>query len=506
MAISTRSDALGVKKEVSEGVPVEPASATDFIALQDDLSVTPAFDDLENAERLNSLGSAKSIRGLENPALSVSHYAKASGVEGQAPNYGPFLESIFGTETSGLTERDTVAASTTTTINVDAGEGTEFPHGRPMLVKDGTNGYSIRWSRGATVDAVDLNFALDNAPAAGVDLGDPVYYSPANSGHPTLSLWHYIGNQANGAMEMTAGNRITSMSLSADAGQLINASFNAEGISYHFDPITITAANNALDFTSDNVTDEPVIVASKTYKDPHDLAEALASGMNTADSAETYTVEYSNTTGKFTVATSTSTVLSLLWSTGTNTATTIGAAIGFVTGSDDTGSTSYEADSAKDWSAPFAPSFDDADPSVAKANTVRLGDQDSNVCFEASNISIDMAVPKTDILSICAESGKSGSIAASREVTISVTALLDNYDADAFHRFHKNQDTQFMWSWGVKDGGGNWVPGKAVSAWAANATLSSFEVTSEDNLATLNLELKTFVDSDGNGEFYLGQL
>ena len=508
MAISTRSDALGVKKEVTEGVPVAPASATDFIPLQDDLSVSASFDDLENAERLNSLGSAKSIRGLENPTLSVSHYAKPSGVEGTAPAWGPFLESIFGTETSGLTERNTVSGSTTTTINVDSGEGTEFGWGRPMLIKDGTNGYSIRWSRGATVDAVDLNFAVDTAPGTGVDLGDPVYWSPANSGHPTLSLWHYISNMANGAVELLTGNRITAMSLSADASQLINANFTAEGIGYHFDPLTVTASNKFLDFTSDNGTFE-VSIAEKTYKDPHDVAEALASAMNTADTAETFAVVYSNTTGIFTISTSTSAVLSLLWASGTHgsagTDTHIGTLLGYSDVANDTGATTYAADSAQDWSAPFTPSFDDSDPSVAKANTVRLGDQDSNVCFEASNITIDMGVPKTDILSICAETGKSGSIATSREVTISVTALLDNYDADAFHRFHTNQQTQFMWSWGTKVGG-NWVAGKAMSAWGANTTISSFEITSEDNLATLNLELKTFVDSDGNGEFYLGQL
>lgn len=504
MAISTRSDAFAVKEETTEGVPVAPAAATDFIALQDDLAITPAFDDLENAERLNSLGNAKSIRGLENPSTTTSHYARGSGTAGTAPNWHLFPKSIFGSETSGLTERDVVSA-TTTQITYDAGEGLEFPKGRPQLIKDAVNGYSVRWSNGFTGDVVDLNFALDSAPAAGVETGDPVYWSPANSGHPTLTLWHYIGNLASGGQEMTAGNRITSMSLSADAAGLINASYTAEGISYHFDPITITATNKFLDFTSDNVTDEPVSVAEKTYKDPHDLAEALASGLNTADPLETYTVSYSDSTGKFTIATSTSTVLSLLWSTGTNAANTIGAALGFSTAADDTGATSYEADDAKDWSAPFTPSFDDADPNVAKANTVFLGDQTDNVCFEASSISVDMSVPKTDILSVCAESGKSGSIPNEREVTISLTALLENYDADAFHRFHSNTDTQFMWTWGEKIGG-NWVEGKTMSCWSGSATISSFEVTSEDNLATLNVELSTFVNSDGDGEFYLGQL
>lgn len=509
MAISTRSDAFAAVEETTEGVPKSPASANDFTALQDDLAITPAFDDLENAERLNSLGKAKSIRGLENPSTTFSHYARGSGVEGTAPDWNLFPKSIFGTETSGLTERDVVSA-TTTAITVDTAEGVDFDNGRPVLIKDGVNGRTVRWSTGVTGETFDLNFALDNAPASGVLLGDPVYWEPANTGHPTLTLWHYVGNQSNGAVEMTAGNRVTSMNITADAAGLVNSSFTAEGIAYHFDPIEITSSNKFLDFTSDNVTDEPVTLTEKTYKDPHDLAEALQAGISAADPLETYTVVYSDTTGKFTIATSTSTVLSILWKTGShgsdNTDDHVGTTIGYEDAADDTGATTYTSDNAQDWSAAFTPSFDDADPNVAKSNIVFIGDQSDNVCFEASTISIDMSVPKTDILSVCSDSGKSGSIPNEREVTISITALLENYDADKFHRFHSNQDTSFMWTWGEKDSNSDWVEGKTMSTYSSSTTITDFEITQEDNLATLNMTLTTFVNSDGDGEFYYGQL
>ena len=46
---------------------------------------------------------------------------------------------------------------------------------------------------------------------------------------------------------------------------------------------------------------------AKIYKDPHELAQAIQDAMN-AVSAETYTVVYSNTDGKYTIATSTSAI------------------------------------------------------------------------------------------------------------------------------------------------------------------------------------------------------
>ncbi len=502
MAISTRSDAAATVKEVTEGVPVEPVAA-DFIALQDDFAMTPSFDILENAERLNSLGKAKGSLGTENPTATTSHYWRGSGVEGQCPNYGPMLESCLGAETSGLTERDVISA-TTTTITVDAGEGVEFPLGRPMLIKDATNGYSVRWSEGFATDTIDLSFPTPVAASAGSDLGDPCYYSPANSGHPTLSLWHYIGNLASGALELMTGSRVVSVDITAGAGEFINGSYSLEGIEYFFDPKTNTSSEISIDFTDDNGAFVGTISA-KTYKDPIDVAESIEAAMNAADPLETFTCTYSKADGKYTITAATSALLELDFATGPNIATSASPFIGFAA-TDLTGATTYTSDAAQDFStAPVTPVFDDASPLVAKSNEVFIGEGDEAVCFEASSIGFAIAVPKTDILSVCAESGKSGSIPSEREVTITLVALLENYEAENFHRFHTNQEIRFQWTAGEKVAG-NWVAGKTVSAYAHTATISEFAVTSEDNLATLNMTLTTFVDSDGNGEFFMGQV
>ncbi len=503
-SILTRSSVLAIKKETTEGTPVLPTAAADYVALQDDFSAAPSFDVLENAELKSSIGAAKPILGAENPTMSFSHYLRSSGVVAQAPNYGPLLESCLGAVTIAGTEYNTVASSTVSVIKVDSGEGASFQRGEALLIKDGTNGYRIRCIDSIATDDLTIGFNVPNAPGTGVNLGRAVLYYPTNSAHPTLTLWHYLGN--GGAIQMVSGGRVTSLTFDITAGELINGSYDIEAIGFYFDPITITSTDRYLDFTDDDGT-FAAVVAAKTYKDPHDLAAALQTAMRTASPGETATVTYSNTTGKFTIAT-TGTVLSLLWNTGTNAANTIGDKIGFSTAADDTGTaatTGYTSDNAISFASPQTPSFDSSDPLAAKNHEIMIGDATDYQCFNASTVSFSIATPKTDILSVCSESGKSGSIINSRAVTISVTALLEQYDADKWRRFRAGSNTKVQYSFGTKDGG-NWVPGLCGAIYVPTATINSFEVVDADGLATLNLELTAYVNSSGEGEVFVNFL
>ena len=500
-AIQSRTSRLAVTVESTEGTPVSPTASTEYIALQDDFAMDPSFDTLENAELKASLGASKSILGAENPTASFSHYLRHSGVEGQAPGYGDLLEAAFGSETVVGTERDTVVGSTTTAINVDVGEGVEFPRGRPLLIKNASGGYEMRVVHSVAGDVLSPSFALANAPASGVNLGLPVYYTPADSGHQSLSVWHYAGN--GGAVQMMSGARVSDISFEFPAGDLINASYSLEGLEYFFDPIEIAAADTYLDFTDDAGT-FAVQISAKMYKDPHELAAALETAMNAA-TTETHAVNYSDTTGKFTISTSTSVVFTLLWSTGANAANTVGDKLGFSTAADDTGSISYVSDNAQSYATPQSPSFDNSDPLAAKANHLFIGDQDDNVCVDASSVSVSLGTPRRVIESICADSGRSGSIINGRTVTVSVTALLNQYDVDKFRRFREGSETRLQYGFGIKSGG-NWVPGKCGVLYLPTTTITSFSITDDDGLFVLNAEFTAFVDSDGNGEVYLGFL
>lgn len=494
--------------ESTEGTPIVPTASTDFTALQEDADMSPAFETLENAELKSSLGPAKSIQGVENPTFSFSHYLRHSGTEAQAADFNELLKGAFGNETVNATEYDTVVGSTTTVINVDTGEGVNYERGQGLLIKDGTNGYSIRNVDSVSGDTLPISFALSTAPGTGVNLGKAVLYSPADSNHQSLSIWHYLGN--GGATQMMAGAKVTEFSYTADAGQLVNASYSLEGLQYFFNPIEITSSDIYIDFTDDAGTFAATITA-KVYKDPYQLAEAIQNAMNDA-STETYTVTYdgedpdSADAGKYTIATSTSSLLSLLWSTGANTANTVGDKIGFSVAADDTGALTYTSDSAISFSAPATPAFDTADPIVAKNNEVLLGNQDDNFCFKANSITATLSNTRSVIEDICAETGRSGSIFNERTVTVSVSALLEKYEADKFRKFRENESTKFCHNFGQKDSSGNWQAGKCVNFYVPTAVITSFDLGDNDGLVSLEMELTAFVDDSGNGEVYLNKL
>lgn len=497
---SSKSNTLAIVKEVTEGTPVDPSAGTDFVTLQPDISLVPAFESLSNEEIRASIGTAKPIQGLEQPTMSMSHYLKASGVEGQEPEIDVLLESAFGAKSVNATQRLTTTSSTVSLIKAASG-GSDFARGKAVLVKDGTNGYSIRPVLAVSTNDLTPAFNLPGAPASGLGLGKCVNYSPVNSGHSAFTAWLYRGNGH--SLEVMAGAKVSAVSISAEAGQLINMSFSAEGTKYHFNPIRIAAADTKLDFL-DNATTRAATIPAKLYRDPYELATALQDAMNSLGSANVFTVTYSSTTGKFTIA-SNGTTLSLLWNTGANTANTIGDKIGFVVASDDTGSLTYTSDNAQTYGAPFTPAYDDADPIAAKYLEILLGDATDTACFCAQSVDFSMTITQSNVLCICAESGVQQKLATGREVTMSITALLEKYEAKAFQRFRSNQELAACFNFGPRSGG-NWVPGKCGSLYLPTAVVSSYELTDLDSVIGLTLELSAFVNANGDGEVFLNFL
>jgi len=504
MAEQTKKTVMALVKEVTEGVPIKPTAGTQYIALQDGFELEPAFNELENEELTGSLGVSKTILGIENPTASLSHYIRHSGVEGQEPNFGLLLEGVFGAKKIVSTERNTIAGSTAGTataaaiIKVDVGEGVEFERGQALLIKDSVNKFEIRNVLSVSTDDLTLNFNLDNAPAVGVNLGKAVLYKPGET-HPTLSIWNFRGN--GGAIELISGGRLTEFSMEVTAGELINGSFSMDGIKFHFNPIEIDATNNKFDGVDDGGAFTATI-PSKMYVDPHELADALATSIN-AVATDVWTVVYSDTTGKFTIA-SDGTLTTLAWDTGASTAVSIGPDIGFVITADDTGANSYEGDNAIDLTRLQTPAFDDSDPLAAKANEVFLGDFADNVCFKTQTLTATLTNTKTDLPDVCSDSGKEGTLITEREASVELVATLQKFEADKFRRFRTNQETSFAFNFGTKSAG-NWVAGKSANIYLPTATISSFKLSDNDGVVTLEMTLKAFVKS-ALDEIYLNFL
>lgn len=507
MAESTRASRLAIRKETNEGTLLDISAGSQYIPLRPGFEFTPNLENIQNEEIRSSIGRAAPIPGIENPTASFQEYLKHSGVEGQAPNWGPLLESLFGLATTNATQRSTTSSSTVSLIKA-ASNGSEFPRGTPMLIKDGTNGYSIRFSDGYATNDITPNFDLANAPASGIGLGKAVYYTPQDSGHPTLSLWLLRGN--GGAKEAIAGARVTEMTMNVVVGEPIDLDFSLEGVSYYFNPIRIDSTNNKLDITTDNVTDDAATIPSKVYKNPHELARAIKAALETADPLETFTVTFSNSTGKFTI-TSSSTVLSLLWKTGANgsdnTGFTIGSTIGFSEAADNTGtagSTGYTSDNAQAYTDAQTPSFDSADLLVAKNMEVLIGGSASDyesVCL--TSLTAQVTNVRQALNCINAESGVGGSVFGERNCELQMVLTLNRHDAGKFDKFINGSDVKFQFTFGTKSGG-NWVAGKCGGLYVPTGKYSAFQVSDQDGIVTMNLSIQPYVNSSGQPEIYMG--
>lgn len=486
---AVRANLFAIKEETTTGDYIPPSAGADFIPLRPGNETTFEPELLESDELLNDIGATKSAVGKEVVSGTHSAYVKHSGVEGQEPEIGLLYESLMGLKVIALTEYDTAAGSTVTAIQLPVGEGVNFIVGQSLLIKDSTNGYSIRNITSIVSDLLNLNFALTAAPAAGVNLGKAVTYVPAASDHPTFSTTKYIANGH--AIETSAGNTVTEASFTMDANGFMEVEFSYEGTDYKFNPILITSTTKYLDFTDDAGT-WAISVPEGYYKTPIELADAIESAMNNI-STEDFSVTYSSVTGKFTISTSTSAVLSLLWFTGTNAANTIGTKIGFVVSANDTGATTYTSDNAQTYAAPFTPVYDADNKIIVKGAELMIGTQTDNICFCAQTVALTIGKEVEDVDCICEESGILEKIAVSRSAEMEIVAVLKKYDVAILDALLKNEGISAMMNAGSKVGG-NWVGGKCFNNYLQNCTVSKFTVSGE-SFAQVNITLNGFVTS-----------
>ena len=485
-----RASIFAIKEEVTSGTYAPPSAGADFIPLRPGNETTFEPEQLESDELLNDIGASKSATGKEVVSGSHSVYLKHSGVEGQEPEVGILYESVMGGKFVASTEYDTAAGSTVSVVAMPGGEGANFQEGQALLIKDATNGYSIRNVNSISGDSLNLNFNLATAPAIGINTGKAVLYIPQAAEHPTFSTTKYIGNGH--ALETSSGNTVTEASFTMDANGFGEVEFSYSGTGYEFNHIEITASTKFLDFTDDAGT-FAVSVAEGYYRTPIDLASALQTAMNNA-STEDYTVSFSNSLGKFVISTATSALLSLLWNTGTNAANSIGTKLGFLVAANDTGSLTYTSDNAQSYAASLTPSYDADNKIIIKNAELFIGSGTDNVCLCAQSVALTISKEVEDVDCICEESGILEKIAVSRSAELEVVAVLKKHDVALLDALLKNSGVSAMMNCGPKSGG-NWIPGKCFNLYMQSCTVSSY-TTSGDSFVQANIKLKGYVTSN----------
>jgi hypothetical protein len=497
MAKQTHSAVFALKVETTEGTYVDPGAATDFTALREGFSFDSKVDTVQSNELVNDIGAAQSFTGAESPSGSIPKYFKHSGIEGTAPDYALMIKSAIGAQATRATERATAASSTAGTataaavLNILASHGSEYVAGDALLIKDGANGYNIRNVKSVSTDALTLNYNLGTAPAAGVNTGKNTLFAPASSGHPTFTAHLYQAASSAAFHQAIVGCRTTQMQMEFPANDLAAITFDFEGNGSYMNPITITAATKYIDFDYGS-TDFLATLTVKTYKTPHDLAREIATKMSDGGAA-TISCSYSNLTGKFTISKASGT-LNLLWNTGSNTANSAAAKLGFSTAADSTGALTYTSTTAQSYDPAYTPSYDSASPNVVRYNELCIGDYTRYDNRKCSNVSLTVATPRTAVKDLSAETGVSESVVLSREVTFSCTLVLQAHEIGEFDALLNNSTTSLMFNHGPKSNG-QWVAGKCVNLYMPNVSITGNVIDDENGYMVVKLEGKGFVTS-----------
>lgn len=223
--INKKSLKIFVIEEATEGT-YDPATlgSESVQPLVDGFEINVAKESLERNVLNGSIGMVRPRTGMSSATATIPVEFRASSTAGGAPDYDLLLKSCLGEATD-------VAANTSTTGNtndtINFADTSDYEVGQPVLVKEAGAYHLSPIESIITNTSITLAIAAGSAFSDGVEVEAARVYSPANSGHPSLSVeaW-YEGTRK----EYIHGAKVSSMALNNfNTGQLADLSFSLEG-------------------------------------------------------------------------------------------------------------------------------------------------------------------------------------------------------------------------------------------------------------------------------------
>lgn len=229
---------VGVMKEVTEGTYVAPAAATDYVQpLSDGLEMVPAKELKQRNVLNNSIGKSRSRVGIKSVTASIPTEVVGGGLEGAKPDYDYLLEAALGSVDQETTQTTTKAAGNTSTVlQIEDADISKFAVGYCIVILEAGN-HVINVITAVVTTPGSANITVLRAKPGGgsysnsVVIAKFVNFYPANSGHPTLSVSVYHGDEIR---ESGSGMRPTAMTLeNFTTGELASFNFELEGITFN---------------------------------------------------------------------------------------------------------------------------------------------------------------------------------------------------------------------------------------------------------------------------------
>ena len=222
---------IGIEAEVTEGTFVAPSAATSYLQpLSDGFELKPSREQLDRTILTASPGMPNPKMGIKSVSASLPVEFRASGVEGGDTDFGLLIKGALGATRAVASNVTSTTGHSSTVINMSSGNALLFAVGDIVLVKE-TAAHEIRPISAVGATSITLAFALTNgAPSASVVLSKVKMYYTAATGHPSLSLSYYWGNEIR---QCAIGSKVVSMGLEGfETGKLAGLKFALDGLSY----------------------------------------------------------------------------------------------------------------------------------------------------------------------------------------------------------------------------------------------------------------------------------
>lgn len=230
---------VAVTEEVTEGTYVAPASSTDGYVqpLDDFVGFSPTKELVERNILRPQLGQITPRTGLKRAEASLATEFRASGTEGEKPDFDLLLETALGSSRQTTTQTTTKAAPahTTTTIYIEDADIGDFAVGDGIVVLETGSHEHVVVTAVDSVSAdknITVSPAMSGAPSASVVISKFTTYFGASSGSSakSLSVTNYMGN--GGVSQRVTGAKVSSLSLdNFTTGQLASFNFGMNGLS-----------------------------------------------------------------------------------------------------------------------------------------------------------------------------------------------------------------------------------------------------------------------------------
>lgn len=259
-----KNTVIGLEPEVTEGTYVAPSGTGSYIQTLPGYSWTPAMELLDRQVLSGGLGSVKPLLGNKTVTAALPVEFRASGTEGGQPDFHQLLLGALGATRNYASATTSTTSHTSTVINLTSGDGDDFAVGDMVIVKK-SGSHEMRPISAKTTNSITFPFALNGgAPGNGVEISRFQTYYVAETGHPSLSVSVYEGNEMRAC---AIGTKVNSLSFdNFSSGQIASFNFGLSGLNYTY---TNAAAPHTPAY--DSVT-PPIIVNACIWKSGVEMA------------------------------------------------------------------------------------------------------------------------------------------------------------------------------------------------------------------------------------------